>query len=86
MSEQDPLVTRLRRIEGQVGGLIRMVEEDRACEQLLTQLLAIRAALQRAGLEMINRYVERCLLKHADNPREMQDDLRRVLELLLRMG
>ena len=46
-ANRDPLLKRLRRIEGQVGGLVRMVEEDRYCVDLVTQINAVRAAPRR---------------------------------------
>ena len=45
------MVSRLKRIEGQVGGLLRMVDEDRYCVEVLTQINAVRAALHKIGAE-----------------------------------
>ena len=55
------LLNRLRRIEGQVRGVARMVEEDRYCIDVLTQLQAIRAALSRAETEMLKDHLARCI-------------------------
>ena len=56
------LITRLRRIEGQVRGLQRMLEEGRECEDVLTQLTAARSALDQVGLLLMDWHVERCVL------------------------
>ena len=55
------LLNRLRRIEGQVRGVARMVEEDRYCIDVLTQVQAIRAALSRAETEMLKDHLGRCI-------------------------
>jgi CsoR family transcriptional regulator, copper-sensing transcriptional repressor len=52
---------RLRRIEGQVRGLVRMVEEERYCVDILTQLRAARAALKRVEETVLREHVEHCV-------------------------
>jgi CsoR family transcriptional regulator, copper-sensing transcriptional repressor len=54
-------LTRLRRIEGQVRGLTRMVEEERYCVDILTQLRAVRAALKRVEEGVLRDHVEHCV-------------------------
>ena len=60
MDKQD-LLTRLRRIEGQVRGLQRMIEEERDCEAFVQQLAAARKALDKVGLLAITHRVSECL-------------------------
>ena len=55
------IVGRLRRIEGQVGGLLRMVEEDRYCVDVLTQIDAVRAALHRVSEHVLRDHVSHCV-------------------------
>ncbi len=52
---------RLRRIEGQVRGLLRMVEDERYCVEILTQLRAVRAALRRVEDSVLREHVEHCV-------------------------
>ena len=52
---------RLRRVEGQVRGIARMIEEDRYCIDILTQLRAVRAALRRVEDEVLNDHVAHCV-------------------------
>lgn len=59
--EKEQLLQRLRRIEGQVRGIQRMVAEGRECEDVLTQLAAVRAALDRVGVFVISRQMRKCL-------------------------
>ena len=87
MEEKEKVIARLRRIEGQLRGLARMVEEENQCEDILTQLMAARAALDQAALQVIARYLSHCLpdtLTGEEGPRVRQR-LQRVLELMMRM-
>lgn len=52
---------RLRRIEGQIGGLLRMVEEDRYCVDVMTQISAVRAALHKVEQQILGDHVAHCV-------------------------
>ena len=60
-SDRDKLLNRLRRIEGQVRGIHRMVGEDRYCIDVLTQLQAVRAALSRVETTMLRDHLGHCI-------------------------
>ena len=55
------VLARLKRIEGQVGGLRRMVDEDRYCIDVMTQINAVRAALHKVELEVLQDHVVHCV-------------------------
>jgi DNA-binding FrmR family transcriptional regulator len=55
------VITRLKRIEGQVGGLIRMVGDDRYCVDVLTQINAVRAALHKVEEQILRDHVSHCV-------------------------
>jgi DNA-binding FrmR family transcriptional regulator len=74
------ITNRLRRIEGQIRGLQRMVEERRECEAILTQLMAARAALDRVGLLIADSYVQECVL--TSDGELARQRISRVLELV----
>jgi len=76
----EELTNRLKRIEGQIRGLQRMVEEGRECEAFLTQLMAARAALDRVGLLAAESFVQECVLT-ADGELARQR-VGRILELV----
>ncbi|WP_075642758.1 metal-sensitive transcriptional regulator [Exiguobacterium indicum] len=59
--EQDALMKRLKRIEGQVRGIANMVAEDRYCIDILTQTASIQAALRQVELQIIERHVKMCM-------------------------
>jgi DNA-binding FrmR family transcriptional regulator len=58
---KDRLLNRLSRIQGQVGGIARMVEEDRYCIDVLTQIQAVRAALGKVETEMLRDHLGHCI-------------------------
>jgi DNA-binding FrmR family transcriptional regulator len=55
------VISRLKRIEGQVGGLLRMVDEDRYCVDVLTQINAVRAALHKVEEQILRDHVSHCV-------------------------
>jgi len=59
--DKDALIKRLHRIEGQVRGLERMVEEDRYCIDVLTQVSAVTTALESLALRILDDHVEHCV-------------------------
>jgi DNA-binding FrmR family transcriptional regulator len=87
MEEKTKVIARLRRIEGQVRGLVRMVEEETPCEDVLTQLMAARSALDQAALQVIDRYMSHCVpdVLDGEDGVQVRNNIQRVLELMLRM-
>jgi CsoR family transcriptional regulator, copper-sensing transcriptional repressor len=72
---------RFNRIEGQVRGLSRMVEEDRYCIDIVTQISAVRAALRRAEEEILRNHVGHCV-EHAINSGDKEDQRAKVTEII----
>lgn len=72
---------RLSRIEGQVRGLSRMVEEDRYCIDIVTQISAVRAALRRVEEEVLKDHVAHCV-EHAITSGNNTDQRRKISELM----
>lgn len=58
------LTTRLKRIAGQVAGIQRMVDEERYCVDILTQIAAVRSALDSVGVELLTEHVSSCVVGH----------------------
>ncbi len=63
--EQDDLLKRLRRIEGQVAGISRMVEDDQYCIDVLTQVSAATSALQSVSLKLLDAHLAGCVVEAA---------------------
>ena len=72
---------RLSRIEGQVRGLARMVEEDRYCIDIVTQISAVRAALRRVEEEVLRDHITHCV-EHAIATGNAAEQRRKVAELM----
>ncbi|MDI3517486.1 MAG: CsoR family transcriptional regulator, copper-sensing transcriptional repressor [Thermotogota bacterium] len=66
MADTDPLIRRLRRIEGQVRGLQKMIEEKRACEDILTQINAVVSATLKVKEIILKDYTQKCVLEYEE--------------------
>ncbi|CAN5151709.1 metal-sensitive transcriptional regulator [soil metagenome] len=60
-SEMTPVINRIRRAQGQLAGVLRMIEEGRDCEDVVTQLAAVSRALDRAGFAIVATGLQQCL-------------------------
>ena len=76
---------RLGRIEGQVRGLSKMVEEDRYCIDIVTQISAVRAALRRVEEEILKDHVAHCV-EHAIASGDKADQREKIAELMAVIG
>jgi CsoR family transcriptional regulator, copper-sensing transcriptional repressor len=83
---KDQLQNRLRRIEGQVRGIQTMVEEDRWCPDILQQIAAIQAALDKVALGLTDGHVRHCMAEGVDEERraEMTAELMEALGRIVR--
>ncbi|MFB6665826.1 metal-sensitive transcriptional regulator [Streptomyces parvus] len=83
-AELKAVLNRLRRAQGQISGVIRMIEEGRDCEEVVTQLAAASRALDRAGFAIIATGLQQCLTDMEDGSRsgEDRDEMRARLEKL----
>jgi len=79
------LAKRLNRVEGQVRGLSRMVEEDRYCIDIVTQISAVRAALRRVEEEILRDHVSHCV-EHAIRSGDKADQRAKIAELMAVIG
>ena len=79
-------ITRLRRIGGQIEGVARMIEEDRYCIDVLTQVAAIQAALSKVSQEVLERHLDTCVAKamQSGDPAEKDRVVQELMEVLQR--
>jgi CsoR family transcriptional regulator, copper-sensing transcriptional repressor len=75
------LIRRMRRLEGQVRGVARMIEEDRDCNEILQQLSAVRSAAHQATVALVRVYATECVVSDAQ-PEEIADALATALSRL----
>ncbi len=78
---KEDLKKRLRRIEGQVRGVEKMLEDDRDCHEIIQQLAAIKAAVNQSSLLVVRSYASQCLLEvhEGESQQEIIEDLINVL-------
>jgi DNA-binding FrmR family transcriptional regulator len=85
---KDQLLTRLRRIEGQVRGVQGMVEDDRYCIDIVTQISAVQAALDKVALGLLDDHARHCVIdgRAEGSPEELTDELMAAVGRLMRRG
>jgi len=82
-AESAKIVNRLRRAEGQLGAVIRMLESDRDCQDIVTQLAAVSKALDKAGFEVVSTGLAQ-RLSNPDDPETM--DVEQLKKLFLSLA
>jgi CsoR family transcriptional regulator, copper-sensing transcriptional repressor len=83
-ANKEAVLKRLRRIEGQVRGVEKMVEEDRYCIDVVTQITAIESALDKVALELLEDHANHCVIggdpaKQEERTEELMGAVRRLL-------
>jgi DNA-binding FrmR family transcriptional regulator len=81
---KDQLLARLRRVEGQVRGVEKMVDEERYCIDVLTQISAIQAALDKVALGLLDDHARHCVIGEDASSDEQTDE--RTTELMAAVG
>lgn len=74
----DAVLARLRRAHGQLGGVISMIEQERSCRDVVTQLAAVSRALDRAGFKIIAAGLRDCITQSEDQPAMSMDELEKL--------
>lgn len=83
---KDQLLTRLKRIEGQVRGVQGMVDDDRYCIDVLTQISAVQAALDKVALGLLDDHARHCLVGQDVDEAAKTDELMAAVARLMRRG
>lgn len=82
---KDQLGDRLARIEGQVRGIARMVEDDRYCLDVLSQINAVRAALDKVALGLLDGHARHCLIGGGGGPTDPDEQVQELMGAVGRM-
>ena len=86
-ANKDALQKRLRRLEGQVRGVEKMIDEDRYCIDVVTQITAIQAALDKVALELLGDHARHCVIAgESSKQEERTDELMSAVRRLMRHG
>ena len=85
---KDQLLKRLRRVEGQVRGIEKMVEDDRYCIDVLTQISAVQAALDKVALGLLAQHADHCIVHGhgGKSPEENSQEMMAAVARLMRRG
>jgi len=84
---KDAVLKRVRRVEGQVRGIEKMVDDDRYCIDIVTQITAIQAALDKVALELLEDHAQHCVIgAEAAEQGERTEELMGAVRRLLRHG
>jgi DNA-binding FrmR family transcriptional regulator len=83
--DKDQLLKRLRRIEGQTRGIQTMVSEDRWCPDILQQIAAARAALDKVALGLAEGHVQHCMMEGRADPARQQEMTAELMQALGRL-
>lgn len=83
MTEKKDVIKRLRKVEGQIKGIQKMVDEEQFCGDILIQIAAARSALNSAGGLIIENYMKNCLKSSIDG-KTSEEDLDKLIEIMLK--
>jgi len=72
------IVKRLRRAEGQIGGILRMIEDERSCEEIVHQLAAVSKAIDKAAFSLITAGLRECIIDGKRNADEVAEQLQKL--------
>ena len=84
MHYTDDMKNRIKRIEGQARGILRMMEEDKACRDVVHQLSAVRSAVDRAILYIVGRNMEMCIREQMERGEDSEDVIKEAVQLLVK--
>jgi len=82
-AEMTPVVNRIKRAQGQLAGVLKMLEEGRECDEVVMQLAAVSKALDRAGFAIVATGLQHCL---ADDSETGRTDLKKMEKLFLALA
>ncbi|WP_188455323.1 metal-sensitive transcriptional regulator [Virgibacillus oceani] len=81
----DPKIkNRMKRVEGQVRGLLKMMEEEKNCRDVVTQMSAVRSALDRTAALIVSTNLEQCIREEKENGQNSEELIKEAVNLLVR--
>ncbi|WP_416151587.1 metal-sensitive transcriptional regulator [Salipaludibacillus sp. HK11] len=84
MDYSSDMKNRLKRVEGQVRGVLRMMDEEKDCKDIITQMSAIRSALDRATAYVVARNLETCLRNEAESEEKREEVIEEAINMLVK--
>lgn len=84
MQYDKSVVNRLKRIEGQIKGVLNMIEQNKDCREVVTQLSASRSGIDRTIGLIVSQHLEQCLRENIENDESTQDVVKEAVDLLVK--
>jgi len=84
MKYDKKVINRMKRIEGQMRGLIRMMEEENDCREVVTQMTAVRNAVDRTAALVVSMNLEQCIRENQDNSDNSEELIKEAVNLLVK--
>lgn len=84
-NDRQSIILRLRRIEGQVRGVQRMIEEESACGDVLTQIAAIKSAINQVGLLVFENHAHDCIHKVVTDEKNDEDKFKEIVNMMSKL-
>ncbi|MEQ2130715.1 metal-sensitive transcriptional regulator [Caldanaerobacter subterraneus KAk] len=82
---RNDILMRLRTIKGHIAGIEKMVEEEKGCEEILLQIAAVKASLEKVGMSIIQEHAKDCILASKDG-KATYEDVQRIINLLVKFA
>jgi len=84
MQYDTKIKNRMKRIEGQVRGLLKMMDEEKECRDLVTQMSAVRSAMDRTAALIVSTNLQRCIIEEKDNDESSEELIQEAVDLLVK--
>ncbi|CDQ40441.1 metal-sensitive transcriptional regulator [Virgibacillus salexigens] len=84
MKYDDHLKNRLKRMQGQVNGLIKMMEDEKDCREIVTQMSAVRSAIDRTAALVVSKNLEQCIRDEKESGESSEALIQEAVELLVK--
>lgn len=84
MNYDDKVKNRMKRVEGQLRGILKMMEEEKDCKDVITQLSAAKTALDRTSALIVSKYLEKCIREEQANGESADAVINEAVNLLVR--
>lgn len=85
ISDKDRYLTRLKRIEGQTRGLQRMIEEEKYCIDIITQISAVNSALENVAVALLQDHLKHCVTEAVESGKDTEHKITEASEAIARM-
>lgn len=80
------ILTRLKTVRGHIAAVERMIEEEKECDEILLQLVAIRSAIHKVSVVMAQQYTSTCMIEAFEKGKDQKDVMNKAIETLMKLN